>query len=87
MLLTPSGDTTLSFDIVCGLRAGRQKGQQPVNGQIGTSARGRSATAPWRGAVGRASKLDFRLFGHLEGVIHLDAKVADGTLKFRMAEQ
>jgi hypothetical protein len=38
-------------------------------------------------AVSRASELDFRLFGHLEGVIHLDAKVTDGTLKFGMAEQ
>jgi len=38
-------------------------------------------------AVGETSELDFGLFSHLEGVVHLDAKVADGTLKFGMAEQ
>jgi hypothetical protein len=38
-------------------------------------------------AVGAATGLDFRLLGHLEGIIHLDAKVANGTLKFGVAEQ
>jgi hypothetical protein len=32
-------------------------------------------------AVGRGSELDFSLLGHFKGVIHLDAKVADGTLQ------
>jgi hypothetical protein len=32
MLSLPGAMRGLSFDIVCGLRAGRPKGQQPVNG-------------------------------------------------------
>ena len=70
---------------------GQQRVECLVDGPLcGTHLNSRSwpASRPPRDeAVARASELDFRLFGHFKGVVHLDAEVADGTLQFGMAEQ
>ena len=51
---------------------------------------GRSApyqTEKTRRPCDRRAYLDVRLLGHDEGVVHLDAQIAHGALKLRVAEQ
>ena len=49
-------------------------------------AQGRSAPLP-EGTLTGAGRLALGAFGHLQCVIHLDAKVSDGALKFAVTKQ
>ena len=65
----------------------------PVRGRSGKRPLGRLLRRPTAGrpssrrSGGWCLRSDLRLFGYFEGVVDLDAEIADGRLQLRVAEQ
>jgi len=69
-----------------GSRRPKQISKQAPTSRAPGSVLGRSAPLP-RGTLTGAGRSALGAFGHLQGVIHLDAKVFHGALKLAMAKQ